>query len=49
MLYRKSVIDKMKSPDELDKVQEVAGPMNILAIIGFVIFIAAYAAYIFLV
>lgn len=45
MLYRKSIMEKMQSPDQLDQVQEVAGPMNILAIIGGLIVVAAAIVY----
>lgn len=45
MLYRKSIMEKMQSPDQLDQVQEVTGSMNALIIVGCVIIILAAAVY----
>ena len=45
MLYRKSIMEKMQSPDQLDQVQEISKPMNILVVLGIVMCVAAGILY----
>lgn len=45
MLYRKSIMEKMQSPDQLDQVQEITKPMNIFIVIGGIVCIAASVLY----
>jgi len=37
MIYRKSILEKIKSPENLDSMQEIAKPMNLLLLIGLII------------
>ncbi len=45
MIYKKSILEKIKSPENLDSMQEITKPLNYLMVIGGVITVTAAIMY----